>query len=213
MTDDLYRPGQDTTDYPDEEYPVTEEEFEGDDEAAFADRVNEAIGADSEPATNLAVAELLAKLAERNNELQGVQTELSERTADLQRLQAEYANYRRRVERDRVTVADLAKGKVLTELLPMLDDIGRARDHGELEGGFLRVAESLEAALAKLGLETFGTKGEPFDPNIHEALMHMVSSDVEEDICAEILQPGYRLGDRILRVARVAVAQPADSEQ
>ena len=75
------------------------------------------------------------------------------------------------------------------------------------------MAESLEAALAKLGLETFGTKGEPFDPNIHEALMHMVSADVEEDTCAEILQPGYRLGDRILRVARVAVAQPADSEQ
>jgi len=211
VTDDLYRPGQDTTDYPDEEYPVTEEEFEGD-EAAFADRVNEAIGADSEPATNLAVAELLAKLAERNNELQGVQTELGERTGDLQRLQAEYANYRRRVERDRVAVADLARGKVLTELLPMLDDIGRARDHGELEGGFRQVAEALEAALAKLGLETFGTKGEPFDPNIHEALIHMVSSDVEEDTCAEILQPGYRLGDRILRVARVAVAQPADSD-
>ena len=212
MADDLYRPGQDTTDYPGEEYPVSDEEFEVD-EAAFADRVNEAIGADSEPATNLAVAELLAKLAERNNELQGAATELSERTADLQRLQAEYANYRRRVERDRVAVADLARGKVLTELLPMLDDIGRARDHGELEGGFRQVAEALEAALAKLGLETFGTKGEPFDPNIHEALMHMVSSDVEEDTCAEILQPGYRLGDRILRVARVAVAQPANSEQ
>ena len=212
MTDDLYRPGQDTTDYPGEEYPVSDEEFEVD-EAAFADRVNEAIGADSEPATNLAVAELLAKLAERNNELQGAATELSERTADLQRLQAEYANYRRRVERDRVAVADLARGKVLTELLPMLDDIGRARDHGELEGGFRQVAEALEAALAKLGLETYGTKGEPFDPNIHEALIHMVSSDVEEDTCAEILQPGYRLGDRILRVARVAVAQPADSDQ
>jgi molecular chaperone GrpE len=213
VTDDLYRPGQDTTEYTaGEDYPVTEDEFEVD-EAAFADRVNEAIGADGEPAANLAVAELLAKLAERTNELQGVQTELSERTSDLQRLQAEYVNYRRRVERDRVAVAEIARGKVLTELLPMLDDIGRARDHGELEGGFLRVAESLEAALAKLGLETFGTKGEPFDPNIHEALMHMVSTDVDEDTCAEILQPGYRLGDRVLRVARVAVAQPAETEQ
>jgi molecular chaperone GrpE len=214
VSDDLYRPGDDDTDYPDggEDYPVNEQEFEVD-EAAFADRVNEAIGADGEPAANLAVAELLAKLAERTNELQGVRTELTERTGDLQRLQAEYANYRRRVDRDRVTIADLGRAKVLTELLPVLDDIGRARDHGELEGGFLRVAESLEAALVKLGLEQFGSKDEPFDPNIHEALMHMVSSDVEEDVVAEILQPGYRLGDRILRVARVAVAQPADSEQ
>ncbi|HEV2640710.1 MAG TPA: nucleotide exchange factor GrpE [Actinocrinis sp.] len=221
MTDDLYRPGEEDIDHPDrgEDYPVSEEDFDVE-ETAFADRVNEAIGADGEPAANLAVAELLAKLAERTNELQGaatelqgVQTALDERTGDLQRLQAEYANYRRRVDRDRVTIADQGRAKVLTELLPVLDDIGRARDHGELEGGFLRVAESLEASLVKLGLEQYGTKGEPFDPNIHEALMHMVSSDVEEDVCAEILQPGYRLGERILRVARVAVAQPADSEQ
>jgi molecular chaperone GrpE len=221
VSDDLYRPGEDDIDHPGrgEDYPVSEQEFEVD-ETAFADRVNEAIGADGEPAANLAVAELLAKLAERTNELQGVQNELqvaqadlAERTGDLQRLNAEYTNYRRRVDRDRVAIGDLGKAKVLTELLPVLDDIGRARDHGELEGGFLRVAESLEAALVKLGLEQFGTKGEPFDPNVHEALMHMVSSDVEEDVVAEILQPGYRLGDRILRVARVAVAQPADSEQ
>jgi len=119
-------------------------------------------------------------------------------------------NYRRRVERDRTAVAELALGKVLVELLPVLDDIGRARDHGELEGGFRRVAESLENSLAKLGLEQFGTAGELFDPNVHEALMHTVSPDVEEDTCVEILQPGYRLGDRILRVARVTVAQPGD---
>lgn len=221
MSDDLYRPGDDGIDGPDrgEDYPVSDEDFEVD-ETAFADRVNEAIGGDGEPAANLAVAELLAKLAERTNELQGAatelqaaQAELAERTGDLQRLNAEYTNYRRRVDRDRVTIGDLGKAKVLTELLPVLDDIGRAREHGELEGGFLRVAESLEAALVKLGLEQFGGKGEAFDPNVHEALMHMVSSDVEEDVVAEILQPGYRLGDRILRVARVAVAQPADSGQ
>jgi molecular chaperone GrpE len=221
VSDDLYRPGDDDLDQPGrgEDYPVSGEDYEMD-EAAFADRVNEAIGADGEPAANLAVAELLAKLAERTNELQGVRNELqgaqadvAERTGDLQRLNAEYTNYRRRVDRDRVAIGDLGKAKVLTELLPVLDDIGRARDHGELAGGFLRVAESLEAALVKLGLEQFGSKGEPLDPNIHEALMHMVSSDVEEDVCAEILQPGYRLGDRILRVARVAVAQPADSGQ
>ena len=122
-------------------------------------------------------------------------------------------NYRRRVERDRAALADTAKGRILTELLPVLDDIGRARDHGELEGGFRSVAESLESILSKLGLEEFGTAGEPFDPNIHEALMHKVTSDVPEDTCVEILQPGYRLGDKVLRVARVAVAQPGDADE
>jgi molecular chaperone GrpE len=107
----------------------------------------------------------------------------------------------------------MALGKVLTGLLPVLDDIGRARDHGELEGGFRQVAESLENSLAKLGLEQFGTAGELFDPNVHEALMHTVSPDVEEDTCVEILQPGYRLGDRVLRVARVTVAQPGDPDE
>lgn len=215
MSDDLYRTGESAGD--------DAREFGGDegfeaaqdsDGEAFAERVNEAIGGDpGEPSANLAVAELLAKLAERTNELQGAQAEIGERTADLQRLQAEYVNYRRRVERDRVAVAELSLGKVLSELLPVLDDIGRAREHGELEGGFRRVAESLEASLAKLGLEQFGAKGEPFDPNVHEALIHTVAPDAEEDSCVEILQPGYRLGDRILRPARVAVAQRGDADQ
>ena len=89
---------------------------------------------------------------------------LAERTADLQRLQAEYANYRKRVERDRVAVREQALANVLSELLPVLDDIGRAREHGELTGGFKSVAESLEASVAKLGLTTFGESGDPFDP-------------------------------------------------
>lgn len=137
---------------------------------------------------------------------------LVERTADLQRLQAEYTNYRRRVERDRVAMKEQAVAGVLTELLPMLDDIGRARDHGELTGGFAKVAESLEAAVAKLGLSSFGQKGEPFDPTIHEALMHSHSPDVTEPTCVEVLQPGYRLGERVLRPARVAVADPETEE-
>lgn len=222
MSDDLYRPGRDAGEEArqygdDEEFEAAPQsrdaefqdgEFQGE---QFAERVNEAIGGEhGDPAANLAVAELLAKLAERTNELQSAQAELGERTADLQRLQAEYVNYRRRVERDRTAVAEMALGKVLTGLLPVLDDIGRARDHGELEGGFRQVAESLENSLAKLGLEQFGTAGELFDPNVHEALMHTVSPDVEEDTCVEILQPGYRLGDRILRVARVTVAQPGE---
>lgn len=90
----------------------------------------------------------------------------------------------------------------------MLDDVGRAREHGELVGGFKSVAESLETVVAKLGLQQFGTEGEPFDPTIHEALMHSYAPDVTETTCVAILQPGYRIGERTIRPARVAVAEP-----
>ena len=206
MSEEPYRSDEDYEAEPGPGSPEPEAPY---DEAAFAERVNEAIG---EGVADLAVADLIQKVAERTNELQTAQHELSERTADLQRLQAEFVNYKRRVERDRQQVVELAQGKVIGELLGVLDDIGRARDHGELEGGFRRVAESLEASLTKMGLEQFGAAGDPFDPNLHEALMHQVSPDLEEDTVAAILQPGYRFGERILRVARVAVAQPGDAE-
>jgi molecular chaperone GrpE len=135
------------------------------------------------------------------------------RTADLQRLQAEYQNYRRRVERDRVAVKEVAIANLLTELLPVLDDIGRAREHGELVGGFKSVAESLETVVAKMGLQQFGKEGEPFDPTIHEALMHSYAPDVTETTCVAILQPGYRIGERTVRPARVAVAEPQPGAQ
>ncbi|MCC4318698.1 nucleotide exchange factor GrpE [Streptomyces malaysiensis] len=141
-------------------------------------------------------------------QLDQVRTALNERTADLQRLQAEYQNYRRRVERDRVTVKEIAVASLLSELLPVLDDIGRARDHGELVGGFKSVAESVETVVAKLGLQQFGKEGEPFDPLVHEALMHSYAPDVTETTCVQILQPGYRIGERTIRPARVAVAEP-----
>jgi molecular chaperone GrpE len=99
---------------------------------------------------------------------------------------------------------------VLIGLLPVLDDIGRAREHEELTGGFKSVAESLDAVAVKLGLTTYGEDGDPFDPNLHEALMHSYSADVSEPTCVRILQPGYKVGDRILRPARVAVAEPGD---
>jgi molecular chaperone GrpE len=140
----------------------------------------------------------------------GLEAQVAERTADLQRLQAEYQNYRRRVERDRDAVRELAVSNVLANLLPILDDIGRARDHGELEGGFRSVGEALEATVEKLGLAPFGEAGERFDPMVHEALMHSYSTDVTEPTAVAILQPGYRFGDRIVRPARVAVAEPAD---
>jgi len=138
-----------------------------------------------------------------------LRTELAERTADLQRLQAEYANYRKRVDRDRAAVREYAVAGALTELLPVLDAIGQAREHGELSGGFKSVADSLQAALTKLGLVSYGQSGEAFDPKIHEALTHTYSPDVTEDTCIEVFQPGYRVGERILRPARVAVAEPA----
>ncbi|MFF8291428.1 nucleotide exchange factor GrpE [Streptomyces sp. NPDC016309] len=149
-----------------------------------------------------------ATVAGLTAQLDQARTALGERTADLQRLQAEYQNYRRRVERDRVTVKEIAVASLLTELLPVLDDIGRAREHGELVGGFKSVAESLETVAAKMGLQQFGKEGEPFDPTIHEALMHSYAPDVTETTCVAILQPGYRIGERTIRPARVAVAEP-----
>ncbi len=137
-----------------------------------------------------------------------LKTQLAERLADLQRLKAEYDNYRKRVERDRVAVREQALGQVLQELLPVLDDIGRARDHDELTGGFKSVGDRLESVTGKLGLERYGAKGEPFDPTVHEALMHAYSADVTETSVADVLQPGYRIGERVLRPARVAVAEP-----
>ena len=160
-----------------------------------ADEVGETELTETETAELLAAKELRTKLAER--------------TADLQRLQAEYANYRKRVDRDRATVREYAVAGALTELLPALDAISQAREHGELSGGFKSVADSLQAALGKLGLVSYGQRGDLFDPKIHEALTHSYSPDVTEDTCVEIFQPGYKVGERILRPARVAVAEPA----
>ena len=102
---------------------------------------------------------------------------------------------------------------MLVGLLPVLDDIDRARSHGEVEGGFKLVADGLDATLTKLGLQRFGDAGEPFDPTVHEALTHALSAEVAEPTCVEIYQPGYRVGERILRPARVAVAEPGDPPQ
>ncbi|HLJ99666.1 MAG TPA: nucleotide exchange factor GrpE [Streptosporangiaceae bacterium] len=143
------------------------------------------------------------------SELEDMRAQLDERTGDLQRLQAEYVNYRKRVDRDRVLVKEQAVAATLTGLLPVLDAIDQAREHGELSGGFKSVADSLQAALGRLGLITYGEKGDAFDPKIHEALTYSYSPDVTEDSCVEILQPGYKVGEKILRPARVAVAAPA----
>ena len=130
-------------------------------------------------------------------------------TSDLQRLQAEYANYRKRVERDRAVAHESAVGAVLTELLALLDDVDRAEQHGELSGGFKAVADQLNSITSRIGLEKYGTEGEAFDPQIHEALMHEESAEVSVPTASKILQSGYKYKERILRPARVAVTDPA----
>jgi molecular chaperone GrpE len=141
-------------------------------------------------------------------ELDALRRQVAERTGDLQRLKAEYDNYRRRVERDRQAVSDQAAARVLAALLPTLDDIGRAREHGDLEGPFKAVAESFESTLETAGLERFGSAGEEFDPLVHDALMHAYRSDVSRPTAVEVFRSGYRHAGRVLRPAQVSVAEP-----
>ncbi|PPA60338.1 nucleotide exchange factor GrpE [Micromonospora chalcea] len=141
-------------------------------------------------------------------ELESLRTDLEERTRDLQRVTAEYANYRKRVDRDRNLVQEQATGTVLSALLPIPDDLDRAREHGDLVGPFGSVAEQLTAALGKFGLTAFGEKGDPFDPTRHEAVAHQTSADVTESTCVQVMRRGYQLGERLLRPAMVAVADP-----
>ena len=129
-------------------------------------------------------------------------------TNDLQRLQAEYANYRKRIERDRAVAHEMAIGAVLTELLALLDAVDLAEQHGEVTGGFKAVSDQLNAITSRIGLEKYGSEGEAFDPQIHEALMHETSVDVAVATASKILQPGYKYKERILRPARVSVTDP-----
>ena len=134
--------------------------------------------------------------------------QLAERTEDLQRVTAEYANYRRRVDRDRQLVVDQAAERFATQLFPVVDDIERARDHGELTGGFKSVADRILGLLDGLGVEAFGTAGDPFDPSLHEAVIHDTSPDVDAPTATTVLRQGFRRGDRVLRTAMVAVTDP-----
>jgi molecular chaperone GrpE len=142
------------------------------------------------------------------DELVAAQQALAERTLDLQRLQAEYLNYKRRVDRDRELIKQNAVFAVLNNLLPVLDDIDRAAEHGELEGGFKAVADSLERTVSGLGLTRFGAPGDEFDPNQHEALMHGHSPEVTTTTVGVVAQAGYRIGDRVVRAAKVTVLDP-----
>ena len=134
--------------------------------------------------------------------------QLAERTEDLQRVTAEYANYRRRVDRDRQLVVDQAAERFAVQLFPIVDDIERARDHGDLTGAFKVVADRVLGLLDGLGVEAFGKAGDPFDPALHEAVMHDTSGDVQVPTATTVLRQGFRRGDRVLRTAMVAVTDP-----
>lgn len=146
-----------------------------------------------------------ADVESSGDERSALQAELAERTGDLQRVSAEYTNYRRRVERDRQAVITGAKAQLVGELLTVLDDIERAAEHGDLNGAFKAVADKLVGALEAQGLAAFGTQGEVFDPDVHEAVQHTTSPDVSGPTVTTVLRRGYRLGERVVRPAMVAV--------
>jgi len=186
------------------------------DPAAEAVVAAEAAAAEAEagtdvPAPDATTEEALGDAAAAS-ELAAALGQAEERLADLQRLQAEYVNYRKRVERDRSLASEVAVARVLEALLPVLDDVHLARQHGDLEDGpFAAIADKLETILSRLGLERYGEPGEEFDPAVHEALMHTEAELAEgttTTTVVQVLQPGYRAKDRILRPARVAVADP-----
>jgi molecular chaperone GrpE len=162
-------------------------------------------GVHVEEATGRHAADTQARPAE----LDALQAQLDERTGDLQRISAEYSNYRRRVERDRQLVIDMAKAQVVSQLLTVVDDIERAEEHGDLSGAFKAVADKLVAALQAQGLEPFGTIGDGFDPAVHEAVHHSTSPEVHTPTVTAVLRRGYRFGERVLRPAMVAVTDAA----
>lgn len=173
-------------------------------------------GDDADTAEELTVEDILAQASDDGQAAEDtvsvLQTTLEERTRDLQRLNAEFQNYRKRVERDKSRAGEVATVAVLSSLLPILDDLDRARDHGDLKGPFGSVAEQLTGALAKHGLTSFGEKGDAFDPMFHEAVAHMQMGDVDGPTCIDVMRRGYRLGDRLVRPAMVAVAEPLEEE-
>lgn len=162
-------------------------------------------------AEQVIAAEIDAIAEEVNEAVGSIKSEsdlISDLTADLQRLQAEYSNYRKRIERDRTLAHEIAVASVLTEILPILDDLDRAALHNELNGGFKAVADQINAITHRIGLIRYGEAPAEFDPKIHDAMLHETSEHVKETTVTAILQPGYRFKERILRPARVTVTDP-----
>lgn len=174
-------------------------------EAAEAQGVDEGLadGAEAEGVAEAAAADAEGVNPEDSN---SIEAELAERTEDLQRVTAEYTNYRRRVERDRASVITGAKAEVAAELLPILDDLEMAEQHGDLTGPLKSMSDKLQSVMASMKVEKFGEEGDEFDPNCHEAVQDMSSDD--DKVLATILRRGYRLGDRVLRNAMVIIGDP-----
>lgn len=143
-----------------------------------------------------------------SEELATARAETAERTADLQRLSAEYANYRKRVERDRLAAGSAGKAAVIAELLGVCDDLDRAGEHGDLVGGFKNVADKFTGVLERAGLSRYGAQGDEFDPNVHEAVQFATSPDVDHPTVTTVLRVGYLFEERVLRPAVVVVTGP-----
>ncbi|HSX68392.1 nucleotide exchange factor GrpE [Nocardioides sp.] len=185
---------------------------EGDDVAAEAGAAAAPHGFGDEAAEMANETEVEAPVDQAEaDELAVTKMALEERTLDLQRLQAEYVNYKKRVDRDREVVAENATYKVLSPIIDVLDTIDRAREHGELEGGFKAVADQLDRVVTNLGLTRFGEPGDPFDPQLHEALTHLgTDAEVAVTTCQHIAKTGYKIGDRVVRAAQVLVVDPVE---
>jgi len=198
------------TQNPDEFVPDGEAANDGPEEPIIPDDASELLDVDSpvEAPVEGSAEERQAKPAASGGD-SDLEAQLAERTADLQRLHAEYVNYKRRVDRDRDLARQKGVEQVVNDLLPVLDSIEAARQHGEFEGGFRLVVDALEKVTGKYGLVAYGEVGEPFDPHVHEALMQLpLEGDHDTTVVSAVIQKGIRLGERIVRPARVGVADP-----
>lgn len=172
--------------------PTREDDLDGD-IAAVLDDIEAEIGTADAP--------------EASTDINTIEAQLAERTEDLQRVTAEYANYRRRTERDRVGIIDTAKAGVVGQLLPILDDLDLAQQHGDLTEGPLKTfADKFQSTLTGLKLEAFGETGELFDPEIHEAVQDLSQGDTK--VLGTVLRKGYRFNGKLIRNAMVIIAEP-----
>lgn len=200
---------------------ATDPEYVSPDQAeTLADEAaeSEALATDEDPLL-AADAELedAAKIAENeidpdadgDGAVSDIELQLAERTESLQRVSAEYANYRRRTERERGELANTAKAKFATQLLPLLDDLDLAEQHGDLEQGPLKAfADKFRTIVAGQGIKEFGAEGDAFNPEIHEAVQDLSQGDTKA--VGTVLRKGYMIGDRLVRNAMVIIADPAD---
>jgi molecular chaperone GrpE len=208
-------PGPEATDLPEGE-PTAAPSPEGfgdvAGEAPAQTEVEEQVAGDAVAGDDPGTAEERPDVDTEEEQLAAMKGSLADLTNDLQRLQAEYANYRKRVDRDRQLVAETAAYKALTPVIEVLDTIDRAREHGELEGGFKAVADQLERVVSSAGLVRFGEPGDAFDPTLHEALSHLgADAEVEVTTVKHVAKGGYRMGERVVRAAQVLVVDPADA--